>query len=49
MHEWLSLIDGIEKYARAEQCEGVIVMGRPGWQRMLSGYKQRGTILERSL
>jgi hypothetical protein len=46
---WLHLIEGIESYATAEGCAGVIIMGRPGWRRALRQYGERGTILERSL
>jgi hypothetical protein len=46
---WLHLIAGIEAFARAEGCAAVIVMGRRGWARALSGYRPRGIILEQGI
>ncbi len=46
---WLHLIGGIEDFARAEGCEATVIMGRPGWKRVLPSYKMRGAIIERML
>ncbi len=56
---WLHLIEGIESYARTEDCAAVIIMGRSGWQRTLmrledgrkrpgAPYRTRGVIMERT-
>ncbi len=47
---WMHLEDGIHDFARAEGCEAVVIMGRPGWVRALPPqYKMRGAIIERAL
>ena len=46
---WLHLITDIERYARAEECSRVRIIGRKGWLRMLPEYKQTNIILERPL
>ena len=49
-HErWLHLISGVEAFARAERCDSVVFMGRPGWQRLLKNYRTRGIIMELEL
>ena len=47
--QWIGLISEIEKFARAEGCQSVIIMGRKGWSRALPEYHTRGLILERAL
>ncbi len=49
MSEWISLIEGLEKYARKEQCSAIRIIGRVGWQRVLKDYKPRRVILEKDL
>lgn len=49
MDQWLSLIAGIEKYAKAENCSCVRIFGRKGWERALEGYRAKHVILERPL
>lgn len=46
---WLHLIDGIEKYAKAEGCDCIRWVGRKGWKRMLPEYKEVGVVMERRI
>lgn len=48
-HNHFHLIDRIEDFARAEGCDAVRIIGRPGWQRALPGYAPKAVILERAL
>ncbi len=47
--KWLTLIEGIETYARRADCDHVRIFGRKGWQAKLPGYKTRKIILEKEL
>lgn len=49
MSQWLPLIEGIEKYARAEGCSCVRIFGRKGWSRVLAHYTTEHVVLERQL
>lgn len=49
MSQWLPLIEGIEKYARAEGCSCVRIFGRVGWRRVLDEYHVEHVVLERPL
>lgn len=49
MREWLPLITGLEKYAIAEGCGVMRIVGRKGWARMLPEYGARVIILEKDL
>lgn len=49
MREWLPFHLELERYARAEGCAKVILRGRRGWLRALSGYKQVGDDIEKVL
>jgi len=49
MPRWLSLIRGIEAYARAEGCHCVRIFGRKGWARVLKGYKKTHAIIDKRL
>lgn len=46
---WLSLKDELEKYAKAEGCESIQVIGRKGWARALPDYKLMKIVLEKRL
>jgi hypothetical protein len=46
---WLHLIEKIEDYARAEGCSAVRIVGRKGWQRMLTDYRTKRVILEKEI
>jgi hypothetical protein len=45
---WLPLLACIEKYAKAEGCK-MRIYGRPGWERVLDGYRREYVILEKAL
>jgi hypothetical protein len=46
---WLPLFERIENYARSEGCRAMRIIGRKGWQRVLSGYNVENIILEKAL
>ena len=48
MERWLPLFSRIEKYAKDEGCK-MRIYGRPGWQRVLDGYKVEHVVLEKDL
>ena len=39
----------IEEWARQIACDTMLIMGRPGWQRALEGYRRTAVVLEKSL
>lgn len=45
---WLSLFAQIEKYAKDEGARCMRIYGRPGWQRVLDGYRVEHVILEKA-
>lgn len=49
LKDFLPLIEGLEKYGRAEGCKTSRIIGRAGWERMLKNYKRTAVILERPL
>lgn len=49
MERWGSLIEGIEKYARAEGCGAIEICGRPGWARRLREYRMRKIVIRKEL
>jgi hypothetical protein len=49
MDLWKSCQVQIEEYARAEGCVKVIADGRPGWARVLPGFKTVRVSLEKAL
>lgn len=46
---WLPLMEQIEMYAKAEGALKVRIIGRRGWERVLSTYRARFTILEKDV
>ena len=46
---WLPLFVRIEKYAKDEGCRAMRIYGRPGWERVLDGYRREYVILEKAL
>jgi len=46
---WLPLFSKIEDYAKAEGCRCMRLVGRPGWERVLDGYRREFVILEKAL
>lgn len=49
MEATLPLLATIEDYASGEGCDCVRLFGRKGWMRMLDGYHETKTVLERRL
>ncbi len=49
MDRWVSLHKRIEKYAKDEGCRAVRIYGRPGWERVLDGYRREFVVLEKAL
>lgn len=49
MTRWISLISGIEAYAKSEGCACVRIYGRKGWSRVLEGYDVQHVVLEKAL
>ena len=48
--EWVDVgISTLEDFARSLDCEYVYMAGRPGWLKLLDGYKQTQVILEKGL
>ena len=47
MERWLPLFSTIEKYAKDEGCK-MRIYGRPGWQRVLTGYHVEHVVLEKT-
>jgi hypothetical protein len=39
----------IEEWARHISCDTMLIMGRPGWQRALEGYRRTAVVLEKRL
>jgi hypothetical protein len=39
----------LEEWARHINCDTMLIMGRPGWQRALEGYKRTAVVLEKRL
>ena len=39
----------IEAWARSIGCDTMLIMGRPGWQRALEGYRRTAVVLEKKL
>jgi hypothetical protein len=46
---WLSLLDHLETFARAEGCAVMRIYGRKGWTRVLDGYHVEHVVLEKGL
>jgi hypothetical protein len=49
MAQWLPLLGQIEKYAQAEGCKKMRIIGRGGWERVLDGYRVEHVVLEKGL
>ena len=47
--EWWQFHKKIEQYAKAEGCVKVVLRGRPGWERVLDGFKRTSVTLEKML
>lgn len=49
MDRWIELIEEIEKFAKAESCSRVRIVGRKGWERVLPNYRTRRIVLDKDL
>ena len=39
----------VETWAKQIKCDVMLIMGRPGWERALDGYKRTAVVLEKKL
>ncbi len=46
---WGGLIEGLENYARAENCRRMAIAGRPGWRRRLPDYRLSKVVIRKEL
>jgi hypothetical protein len=46
---WGALIEGLESYARAENCQRVEIAGRPGWRKRLPDYRLVKIVIRKEL
>jgi hypothetical protein len=46
---WLHLLRDLEAYAVAEDCGAMLILGRPGWSRLLQDYRVTSITLEKEL
>ena len=46
---WGTLIEGLENYARAENCTRMEIAGRPGWLRRLPGYRLAKIVIRKEI
>jgi len=49
LEDWAKFCDHIEQYAKVEGCDRVLVVGRPGWSRVLHGFKVTSVTLEKRI
>ncbi len=47
--DWYSLISRMEEYAKLTGCKKVTAITRPGWEKVMQGYKKSHIYLERDL
>ena len=50
-HKWQHLINDIEDFAKAEGCQMMELIARPGWQKVYNnyGYKRTHVVLEKKI
>jgi hypothetical protein len=46
---WGGLIEGLESYARAENCQRIEIAGRPGWRKRLPDYRLVKIVIRKEL
>ena len=46
---WGWMIEGLEQYARAEDCKRIEIAGRPGWLRRLPEYRLAKIVIRKEL
>ena len=49
LRNWLHLLAEIEAWARSEGCIAMCVMGRRGWKRVLTDFRETGVILTKDI
>lgn len=49
MNRWIGLIEQIEGYARGEGCSAMRIIGRLGWQAVLTSYRPHRVVLQKDL
>lgn len=47
MEEWLPYLSQIEVWAQTHGCDGMRIVGRKGWGRVLPGYKEAAVLLRK--
>lgn len=47
--DWYSLISKMEEYAKLMGCTKITAITRPGWEKVMKGYKKSHVYLERNL
>jgi len=49
--KWIPLIQVLEEFAKENECDGMELIARPGWQKVLQNYKYKRThvVLEKSI
>lgn len=47
--DWYSLISRLEEYAKLDGCNKMTAITRPGWEKVMLGYKKSHVYLERDL
>ena len=46
---WVHLIKNIETWAKLQNCDAMVMRGRPGWERVLKDYEKTKIILQKKL
>lgn len=46
---WGHMIEGLEKYAKAEGCQHIEICGRPGWIKRLPDYRTVKVVIRKEL
>ena len=47
--DWVRFLSEIEAWAKEKGCVSVDILGRPGWERMLSDYRKTAVVLRKFL
>jgi hypothetical protein len=49
LDELLCHLPAMENFARVHECTSIEVNGRPGWERVMSGYRKHAVVLVREI
>jgi hypothetical protein len=49
LHRWCHFITDLENYARAQGCDALRIMGRPGWKAVFPDYREPWVCLQKEL